>query len=137
MRVLIAEDDLISRKILARFLAPYGETVLAANGDEAVERFQEALTAGAPFDLILLDMVMPHKDGLEVLEIIRRAEADAQRATNGVPILMLTGQGDAFQINQAKTLGISDYMLKPVDEMKLIRELQRLELIPDPQDQWK
>jgi len=136
MRVLIAEDDLISRKILSKFLAPYGETVLAAHGDEALKLYEEAQSSGAPFDVILLDMMMPHKHGLEVLEIIRRKEREAGTASS-VPILMLTGQGDAIQINQAKTLGISDYMLKPVDEMKLIRELQRLELITDPQDQWK
>ena len=135
MRVLICEDDLVSRKVLSRFLAPFGETVLAADGNEATKHFEEAVQANKPFDLILLDMVMPFKDGLETLKSVRDHERQAG-TKEPVKIIMLTGQGDSLQINQAKTIGISDYMLKPIEEVKLVRELQRLGLVPDEQDQW-
>ena len=137
MRILISEDDLINRKILGKFMEPFGEIVLAADGNEAIAKYHEARDASKPFDLMFLDMIMPHKNGLETLEEIRKYEKEKGLAGKSqVPIIMLTGQGDAVQINYALTLGISDYMLKPIDESKLIRELQRLGLIPDPQDQW-
>ena len=136
MRVLIAEDHEISRKILGLFLKPYGELVVATDGKEAIDCYENAVTTSATFDLIVLDMVMPNLNGLEVLEVIRKKERECGGAGKPVPVIMLTGDGDTFQINQAKILGISDYMMKPIDEKRLIRELQRLQLIPDPQDQW-
>ena len=74
MKILIVEDDFISRKLMQKFLDPYGETDVAVNGEEALDAFQMAWKEDSPYDLICLDIMMPQKDGQEVLRTIRAIE---------------------------------------------------------------
>ena len=137
MRVLITEDDSISRRIIQLFLEPYGECVTTADGEEAYRAYLKAFDEGKPFDLVLLDVVMPKREGTEVLKMIR--EHETQKGIEGdktTKVIMLTGQADATKINDAMSLGAAYYLLKPIEEQKLIRELQRLGLIEDADDAW-
>lgn len=91
MRILIAEDDFVSRKILMKFLAPYGECEVAANGLEAVNAFTQALADGSCYGLICLDIMMPEIDGQDVLKIIRAKEKEAGiLPLNEAKIIMIT-----------------------------------------------
>ncbi|HBR06758.1 MAG TPA: response regulator, partial [Desulfovibrio sp.] len=63
MNILIAEDDFTSRRLLQNILAPYGESMITVNGEEAVEAFTLALEQGRPFDLVCMDIMMPVMDG--------------------------------------------------------------------------
>ena len=80
MRILIAEDDYASRKFLSQFLSDYGDVDVTIDGAEAVMAFQMALDGEEYYDLVCLDIMMPHKDGQEVLAEIRQMEADRQLA---------------------------------------------------------
>lgn len=136
-KFLIVDDDKASRRILSLMLKEFGSSTDVGTGEEALEKMQEALGGTEVFDVLFLDNVLPGMQGLDVLRDIRGAEDAAQVPDDKrVPVIMLTGKADVETIDDAKLLGVSAYILKPVEEQKLLRELQRLRLIPDPDDQW-
>ena len=65
MRVLIIDDDFISRRLVQRILSAYGDCEIAVDGVEAIRAFELAWDEGKPYDLICMDIVMPHIDGQE------------------------------------------------------------------------
>lgn len=74
MRVLIADDDFVNRKFLAKVFADYGEVVGVDNGMAAVEEAVKAIEEENEFDLICLDIMMTKLDGYKTLAAIREAE---------------------------------------------------------------
>jgi len=69
----------------------------------------EKLRAGVKSDLILLDIVMPNMDGIEVLRVMRK-----DKLGEGIPVVMLTNQNDEKDIGESKKLGITSYIVKAV-----------------------
>ena len=65
IKILIAEDDLASRRFLSKFLAQYGEVDQVVDGLEALDAYLMAVKEKAPYDLICLDIMMPKVDGLK------------------------------------------------------------------------
>ena len=118
--ILIVDDDLLNRKLLEALLRPQRyHLVFAINGEEALE----LISKKAP-DLILLDVMMPGKDGYEIAEIIK-----ADTATAKIPIIMVTAQGDRSTRLVGLVAGADDFLTKPVDRTELwlkIRNLLRL-----------
>lgn len=99
--VLIADDEIRMRRVIADYLAAKGyKTVEAANGSEAVLMCQHM-----PIDLVLLDVMMPQMDGFEACRIIREHSA--------VPIIMLTARGEENDELQGFSLGADEYIAKP------------------------
>jgi two-component system chemotaxis response regulator CheY len=138
MRFLIAEDDPIGARILELLLKPYGQSVKALDGEEALTQFKGAHQAQEPFRLLFLDIVMPKKLGMEVLSDVRAYEREHKISSeNQVKVIMLTGQADLNNINKAQVLGISNYLIKPFEEDQLLRGLQHLGIIEDPNDSWR
>ena len=119
-RLLVAEDDDDSRTLIRRYLESKGYAVMAvASGDDALD----ALT-GEPFDLAVLDHMMPGRTGLEVL-------AEARAAGNAVPIIMATAVANPEQIVRALELGADDYVTKPFSPSVLAARIAlRLRLRP-------
>jgi two-component system chemotaxis response regulator CheY len=76
MKTLIVEDDLISRKLMVKYLTQYSKCDVAVNGEEALQYFNMALNEGQLYDLITLDIMMPKMDGQQVLKEIRRIESE-------------------------------------------------------------
>ena len=74
MRILIAEDDMASRKFLSKFLSKFGEVEAAENGMEVVDLFAKRMKEGVFFDLVCLDIMMPKVDGYKALTVIRDIE---------------------------------------------------------------
>lgn len=74
MRILIAEDDRMSRTFLEEFMRDYGECDSAADGMETLDRCLESIRQERPYDLLCLDIMMPKVDGLKVLKVIRGLE---------------------------------------------------------------
>ena len=131
MRVLIVEDDFVSRKILHSFLSAYGECDIAVDGKEALEAFKLALNDDAPYDLICMDIMMPRMNGQEALLKIRQLEADlGVKDNDAVKVIMTTAVDDKKNVTEAFYKGgAASYFVKPINKEKLIGELKILGLI--------
>lgn len=102
-KILIVEDDMVLQKTLGEFLVSEGfETIVASDGEEAIE----VLNKEVP-DLILLDIILPKKDGYEVVKEVR-----ANERMNNIPIILLTNLGSAQDVEKALELGATTYLVK-------------------------
>ena len=100
-RILIAEDEAPLRNLVRMSLEASGHQVsVAGNGDDALTTFE-----AQPFDLVILDIMMPRRDGLEVCREIRRR--------SDVPIIMLTALGNTEDLVRGLEMGADDYITKP------------------------
>ncbi len=133
MNILVVEDDFISRKILLKILADFGQSDVAVDGQEAVHAFKLAWAKKQPYDLICMDIMMPHLNGHEALKEIRRLENqmginDSEEAK----VIMTTALDDKKNVVEAFYKGgAASYFVKPIDRDKLIQELKLLGLIPE------
>ena len=131
MRILIAEDDLVSRKFLFRFLSTYGECDLVVDGVEALDAFLMSMKDGNPYDLICLDIMMPKVDGVKVLKYIRDLESQqGVLPEKRSKIIMTTALAETQFVQNAFDIGCDAYAAKPIDTQKLIDVLKKLVLIP-------
>ena len=76
MKILLAEDDFVTRKFMSGFLSKYGECDVTVDGMEAVDAFMMALEDDDPYDLVCLDIMMPVMDGYQALMGIRNLEKE-------------------------------------------------------------
>jgi len=130
MKTLIVEDDFTSRLILQDLLSPYGPTHIAVNGTEATEAVRLAAEGAEPYNLVCLDILMPGKDGHEVLKEIRDMEdSRGVLSTQGVKIVMTTSLSDMKNVLSAFKGLCDGYVTKPVDKAKLMGELRKLALV--------
>ncbi|MGN6479201.1 response regulator [Luteibacter sp.] len=117
-RILLAEDDVRNVFALMNVLEPHGCSVtIARNGQEAIDALADA--AEPPVDLVLMDIMMPVKDGLTAMREIRQNP----RWTR-VPIIALTAKAMADDQAQCLAAGANDYMAKPLDVDKLLSLLR-------------
>ena len=128
MRILVVEDDFVSRKLFTRILADFGTCDTAVNGLEAVDAYRQAWDACEPYDLILMDIMMPHLSGLEALERIREMERERGIALgDSVRVIIVTAVDDPKNVSRAFFQGAAmSYLIKPIDKKKLIEEVRRL-----------
>jgi two-component system chemotaxis response regulator CheY len=132
MRILIAEDDLTSRKFLFKFLSQYGECDLVMDGIEALDAFMMAAKEEMPYDLICLDIMMPKVDGVKVLKTIRDIEVQQKILSDRrAKIIMTTALAKTQYVQKAFEIGCDAYAAKPIDIQKLMDVLVKLELILD------
>jgi len=132
MKILIADDNYASRRLLKAYLSQYGDCHFAVNGAEAVDSFRLAFQGNDPFDLICLDIMMPEMDGLEALRQIRAFEADriAEASTQKrCKILMTTALDDRKDIIDSFNEGCEGYLIKPVEEQQIVKVLAQLGLV--------
>lgn len=109
--VLLAEDDVRNIFALSSVLEPLGVTLeIARNGQEAVDRL-----AQREVDLVLMDIMMPEKDGLQAMREIR-----AQRHLQDLPIIALTAKAMPDDRERCLQAGANDYIAKPIDVDKLV-----------------
>jgi len=132
MRILVVEDDFVSRRLLCAFMAPYGSCDVAVDGEEAVKAVRLALDDNHPYDLICLDVMMPNMNGQIALRKIRELEREHEILVgDGARVIMTTALGDAKNVMQAFKGDCDAYIIKPIDKAKLIEELQKLGLIKE------
>jgi len=132
MRVLIVEDDFVSRKLLQRILGHYGECDIAVNGEEAIEAFRMALLEeGRPYDLVCMDIMMPAIDGQQALREIRRLEKEkGVGPAEEVKVIMTTALDDPKTVVESLYKGgAASYVVKPIDRKKLVEEVKKLGLL--------
>ena len=130
MKVLIAEDDRASRRLLSKFLAQYGEVDLVVDGLEALDAYLMAIKEKAPYDLICLDIMMPKVDGVKVLQTIRNLEKEnGISIIEQVKVIMITALSETEYVKQSFESGCEAYAAKPVDTEKLVEVMRKLDLI--------
>ncbi len=130
MRILIAEDDLVSRKFLEKFLSKYGECDLVVDGLEAIDAFILARREGEAYGLICLDIMMPRLDGIKALKAIRDLEKqEGIEEKDKVKIIMTTALSDSEYVKKAFEYGSEAYASKPIDMDKFLEVMKRLELV--------
>lgn len=130
MKILIVEDEYISRQIMQDLLARYGDCDTAVTGAEAVEAFEIALKEGKKYDLVCLDIMLPEMDGQTVLNRIRNIEENfGIRGLQGTKIIMTTALNDFKNINKAFVSQCEAYLVKPIDPIKLKNTIKELGLI--------
>ena len=115
MKILIAEDNIISRKMLQRILSKYGNCDFALNGIEAVEAFREAMGIGSKYDLICMDIMMPVMDGHEAIQNIRDIETTTEiNDSDRVKIIMTSALDDMGNVLKAVHFKSNAYIKKPI-----------------------
>ncbi|MBU8871147.1 MAG: response regulator [Gemmatimonadales bacterium] len=129
MKILVVEDSFISRRLLCRFLEPFGEIDVAMNGKEALKAAAHEVEAGHPYDLICLDIIMPEMDGHVALKEIRKVEKNADLAIGeGSKVIMTTSLEDSQSIREAFHLSADGYVVKPIEKKKLLGVISELGL---------
>ena len=120
--VLVAEDNPINQKVIDAMLRRQGwKVVLAANGKEAFERFQER-----PFHLILMDIQMPEIDGLQAARLIRLEEHRKSRDSCRTPVIALTAHASEAQHGQYLREGFDAVLTKPITLPSLLGEIRKV-----------
>lgn len=124
LRVLVAEDDAVNRRLLGDFLQVLGhDAILAEDGRVALEEFK----AGA-WDCVLLDWHMPQLDGLELAQAIR--DWERAQALPRVPLLAISAAGAIAAEAEARVAGIDALLLKPLSLEQLRQALGALPVAP-------
>ena len=107
-RILLADDDVELCEMLKEYLAAEGFTLVAAHDGEAAL----AKARSGDFDLIILDVMMPRRNGFDVLRELR--------AHSSTPVLMLTARGEDVDSIVGLELGADDYLAKPCNPRVLM-----------------
>lgn len=130
MKILIVEDDMVSRRFLSKFLAQYGECDIVVDGVEALDAYLMGIKEKDPYDLICLDIMMPKVDGVKVLKAIRDFESQRGVLPEGrVKIIIITALSDTEFVNKAFELGCEAYAAKPIDTDKLVVVMNKLGIV--------
>jgi len=131
VKCLIAEDNLLSRRILKELLAPQFDCDIAVNGQETIDSFQMAHESKRPYDVIFMDIMMPVVDGMEALLCIRTLERKMDiPAALAVKVIMTTALDDPRTVIRSFNECEADaYIVKPISRQKLTTELRNLKLI--------
>jgi two-component system, OmpR family, alkaline phosphatase synthesis response regulator PhoP len=117
-RILIVEDDPDIAELVARYLDKAGfATERAASGREAMQAISER-----PPELVVLDLMLPHMDGLEVCRLVR-----GHHATAAIPIIMLTARAEESERIVGLELGADDYLAKPFSPNELVARVRALQ----------
>ena len=115
LRVLIVDDNATNRKILCKQVTPWLMIPDAVDsGWRAMELLRAAVDAGEPYDLAILDMQMPNKDGLQLARSIK-----SDPSLRDTRLVMLTSMGQRGEGEEARKAGIAAYLTKPVRQVEL------------------
>jgi two-component system chemotaxis response regulator CheY len=127
MRILIAEDDLASRKFLFKFMSQYGKCDIVVDGLEVLDAFLMSIKENNPYDLICLDIMMPKVDGVKALKAIRDLETQkGVHPDKRTKVIMTTALAETQMVQNAFEIGCDAYAAKPIDIDRLTEVLQRL-----------
>ena len=106
-RILVVDDSEFNREILKEILQETYEIIEANGGKEALHKIDEY---GMEISLVLLDIIMPEKDGFEVLKYM-----EEESLISDIPVIMISSEDSANYIRRAYEMGVSDYINRPFD----------------------
>ena len=133
-KILIVDDDAMNRVVLSDLLTDEYDIIEAKDGNEAIEILEKK---AKEITLVLLDMVMPERDGLEVLKIMNK-----KGWIKGTPVVMISAETASPQVEKAFSLGVTDFIYRPFDQMVVqkrvrntislyVKQMQLSELVTD------
>lgn len=129
-RILIADDDLMTRFLLSEHLSKYGVCDTVVDGQEAVRAFRLAIQRNRPYDLICFDIMMPNMDGIETLRMIREIEKEHNfPAKKQVPVIMITALINDIKQKTPYNNKAEGYLTKPINNDELVEKLAEFKLI--------
>lgn len=114
-KLLIADDSEINRSILTDILEEEFEIYEAADGLEAIDTLEKH---GEEISAVLLDIVMPHMNGFEVLSVMRQRDWIEE-----IPVIIISAESGASQIERAFDLGATDFIMRPFDALLVYRRV--------------
>ncbi len=115
-KILIVDDSLLNREILADILSDTYDVEFAGDGIEALQILDCSFSE---FSLVLLDLVMPKADGFEVLE-----EMNKKKWVSELPVIVVSADFSSDSINRAYNLGVADYIVRPINTFIVKRRVQ-------------
>lgn len=130
MKILIVDDELVSRRKMEIILREYGACDAVENGNAAIRSFTAALESGNLYHLVTLDISLPDMEGTTVLKMIRELEKG-----NAVPedkrskVLMVTAHGEQETVMTSISAGCDDYIKKPFTLERITRMLEKIGLV--------
>lgn len=107
LKILIVDDSEFNRAILKEILEETYEIIEADGGNEALHKIDEY---GMKISLVLLDIIMPEKDGFDVLKYM-----EEERLISDIPVIIISSEDSANYIRRAYEMGVSDYINRPFD----------------------
>lgn len=133
MRILVVDDDYVTRTVLKNLLARYGDCDAVPDGDLALRMFESAYVERVPYRLITMDVGIPGTHGANVVARIRQWEDEHKvfRTGREVDILMITGSVQAENVIRSFRAGCEWYLVKPVTEQKLHAAMEQIGLLGD------
>ena len=120
IKILVVEDIALNQLLMKTVLDDFGfESDIASNGRIAVEKLAKTMSDKSvkPFDIILMDLQMPEMNGFEATEFIRN------KMNSQIPIIALTADVTTVDLAKCNSVGINDYIAKPVDERLLYSKI--------------
>jgi len=133
MKILVVDDETVSRKKLQKIMSSFGECEEVESGKAAIKAFEQAWENSTPFDLITLDVAMPEMDGTEALHRIRALEMDMDiPSEKRVKIFMVTAHSDKDTVSTSIKVGCDDYIVKPFNRETILEKLRKCGLVTTP-----
>ncbi|MBF0134799.1 MAG: response regulator [Magnetococcus sp. DMHC-1] len=131
MKCLIVDDVLENRRLLHGILSPFALCDMATDGAEAIKFVETSLDEEKPYDLILLDIMMPNVDGLDALLKIRAMEREyGMTGPREAVIIMVTANDSPLAAIEAFFKGYcTDYLTKPITRQALLDKLHEYGLV--------
>jgi two-component system chemotaxis response regulator CheY len=113
-KILVVDDSEFMRQVLKNILKEDYEIIETGDGNEAVEQFKVEKP-----DLVLLDIIMPKKDGVAVLGSLKKIDSNAN-------VIMITAVGQESIIKDCQNLGSKGYIVKPFDEKQVLDTVKKV-----------
>lgn len=124
-RIILIDDDEALGRPLASYLQRFDFALeQALRPSHGMQRLQQAHASGSVFDAVILDVMLPERDGFDVCRAIRNGEAG--QAVRNVPIIMLSARGELSDKVVGLELGADDYLAKPFEPRELAARLQTI-----------
>ena len=125
MKILVVEDNAISRSIMARMLKTIGDCDLAEDGESGIQSVKKEIEKGANYDLIFLDIKLPKVSGKDVLKKIRELE-NGSDINEKSKIIMTSAVDDSKTIEEMFLDKCDGYLVKPISKNDLMEKLEEL-----------
>lgn len=132
MKILVLEDERISREVIKQIMLEYGDVETSVDGTEALELYKKSVAEGAKYDLVCLDIMVPGIDGQQVLREIRDFEERDKSAglKQRSKVVMISALSDRDNLFSAFTEGQAEaYIFKPFTKKKIKDTLSNIGLI--------